>query len=343
MFSMPENIKKQDIALTSLLNPVKKELSALERKMAENLSGNNKLLNEISSYIIAAGGKKLRPAICFLLAKALNNGFVSSNHFHLGLGLELIHNATLIHDDIIDESDKRHGINTINYKWDNKTAVLTGDFFLAKALMNLTCVKNNSIMEIFANIIGEMCEGEIQQGLQKFQIISMEEYIDKSRKKTANLFIAGAESAAILTPGVDNTIINAIREYALNFGIAFQIMDDVLNFIPDKKNPEKPDNIDLYNGILTAPVLFAIKEYDKKGDNSLERLIQTNFKNKKDFDNALNLILESNGIEESKKLAKYYSEKAIKSLNSINESPYKLALLALACYITAKPPSEQKI
>lgn len=319
--------------LSAILEPVSAELMLLEKRLVDDLSNENPLLNQVIQYIIQAGGKRLRPAVTFLFAKALNKGYLSSSHFQLGMALELIHTATLIHDDTIDETDSRRSRVTINRKWNNKTAVITGDFLLSRSLVKLASVKNYSVIEIFSKIMGEICEGEIQQGLQAYQFVSLDEYIEKSRRKTANLFVAGTECSAILTPDVDNLTVKIAREYSVNFGIAFQIVDDILNFTSSEKESGKPAGIDLRDGILTAPVLYAFDEYSRKGDSTLRKLADRRFQKKGDLDKALDLIFRSEGIRKAGKLAGYYADMADKSLELLEDSPYKRALSNLALYI----------
>ena len=291
------------------------------------------ILVDCGNALALREGKRLRPAVSFLIAKSLNKGYLSSNHFQLGQAIELIHTATLVHDDILDETETRRNKLTVNKKWDNKTAIIAGDFLLSKSLIKLAAVKNYSVIEIFANIMSEICEGEIQQKLQNYQNISFDQYIEKSKRKTANLFIAGAECAAILTPEIDNLIIKSARDYALNFGIAFQIVDDILNFTSTEDEFGKPVGIDLKDGIVTAPVIFAIEEYEKKGDPTLSRLISQGFRNENDFKSALGMVLKSDGIEKAKDLAGYYADMANKSLAAIEDNQYKQTLKDLASYI----------
>ena len=214
--------------ISDILKPVEEDLNRLEMKLSESLTSGNSSLDEIIGYVTKTGGKRLRPALVFLFAKALNNGFLSSNHFYLGEAVEMVHTASLIHDDVIDEAETRRGFLTVGKKWNYRTAVIVGDFILARSLTKLVSV-GGIATEIFANTLNELCIGEIQQGDQKFKIISFEDYIKKSERKTAKLFVAGAECAATITPDANNLIIKAVRDYSLNFGIAFQIMDDILN------------------------------------------------------------------------------------------------------------------
>lgn len=329
--STNQSCKKTDLA--EIFKPVDFELSVLEKKLIENLSSTNEILNKITEYIIKSGGKRLRPALTFLVAKALNEGNTASEHLSICLALEMIHTATLIHDDVIDAAETRRNNKTVHQIWNDKIAIAAGDYLLSKALSQLVLSKNNRVIDIFAKIMGEICEGEIEQNTNNYKIITIEQYIEKSSRKTAKLFVAGAESVAILTPNTDNAIINAVREFTLNFGIAFQIIDDLLNFTSNQEEFGKPIGIDLQNGILTAPVIFAIKQYEETGDSTLKKLIKNNLNNDDDFNKALSLVLNSNGIKETKLLAQNYVNKALDSLVILPHSTYKDKLADLTDFI----------
>ncbi|MEI7474033.1 MAG: polyprenyl synthetase family protein [bacterium] len=319
--------------LNDILITVKPELDSLERKLIQELSGNNPFLNKITEHIIQAGGKRLRPALVFLFSKAFNGSFVSSNHLRLAIASELIHTATLIHDDIIDEADERRGIQTINSKWSDKAAVIAGDYLLAKSLKNLALTKNVNVIEIFSNILSEICEGEITQNSEKYQIPLLESYIEKSKRKTAMLFIACTEGSAVLSPNSNNLKIKTARDYALNFGIAFQIIDDVLNYMTQNNEADKPVGSDLFNGIITAPAIFAVEEYAEKGDFILKNLIENGLNSSEEFDLALELILNTQGINKSIKLAEEYSQKACQSIETLEENEIKQTLTDLAQFV----------
>jgi len=321
-----------NLNLDDIIEPVKFELGTFEKKISKELSGSTKLLDDICDHIIKSGGKRLRPAVTFLLAKALNRGLLSSDHFKLGIALELIHTASLIHDDVIDGTDVRRNSQTVHNKWNEKLAVISGDFLLAKSLKKLAEIKNLQIIELFANIMNEICVGEAEQGEQSYQIISLEEYIRKSIRKTAMLFVAGCEGAALITPGADNEMVKSAREYALNLGIAFQIFDDILNFSENQNTTGKPVGVDLKNGIITAPALFAIKEYEKSKDYTLRTLIQNKFKTDEEYNQAVRLVLDSNGIQKAKELSGQYVLKAVKCLDSVQKSIYRDSLVNIAYY-----------
>jgi all-trans-nonaprenyl-diphosphate synthase len=327
------NTHQDKSGLSQIFEPVSLELSVFDKKLIESLSCSSIVLNEITKYVIESGGKRLRPAVTFLIAKALNKGILPAEHFQIGLALEMIHTATLVHDDVIDKAETRRGNKTVQNIWNDKVAIAAGDYLLSKALARLASVNNNLVIDIFAKIMGEICEGEIDQNAQNYKLISVEQYIKKSSGKTAKLFVAGAESAAVLTPNTNNLIINASREYALNFGIAFQIIDDILNFTSNSEEFGKPVGIDLQNGILTAPVIFALKEYEEKQDTTLKNLINKQLKTESDFNLALELILNSKGIEKSKELAVFYASYARKSLDLFENNPYKKSLSDLITFI----------
>lgn len=317
--------------LSDILKPVEEDLQQLEAKLSESLLSGNSHLDEITKYVTKSGGKRLRPALVFLFARALNNGLLSLQHFHLAEAVEMVHTASLIHDDVIDDAETRRGLLTVGKKWNSKTAVIVGDFILARSLTKLVSTGGVAV-ELFANTLNELCVGEIQQGDQKFKIISFDDYIKKSERKTAKLFAAGIECTASITPGANNLIIKAVREYSINFGIAFQVMDDILNFTGRQEKVGKPAGNDLRNGILTAPVLFALQEYEQKNDSTLKKIINNKLKDKKDFNLAMSLILKSEGIQKSQKLAEIYIKEAVKSLEIIEDSIYKTALIELAVY-----------
>ena len=322
---------KSNLGLNELLKPVEEDLLSLEGHLSTSLNSGNKKLDQIIEYVIGSGGKRLRPALVLLFAKALTGGYITKKHLALAEAVEMIHTASLIHDDVIDDAETRRGLLTVGKKWDYRTAVITGDFILARALMKL--VETGGIAtEMFAGTLNELCIGEIQQGNQKFKEVSLEDYIKKSERKTAKLFIAGTECAASIIPNPNNLIIKAARDYSKNFGIAFQIIDDILNFNGRREKIGKPAGNDLRNGILTAPVLYALQEYRNKKDPMLQKIINNKLQGKKDFSLAMQLVVNSGGIEKSRKLAEEYISNAINALDILEDNIYKKALIDLAIY-----------
>ena len=317
--------------LGCILKPIEKELSLLEDNLTGSIISGNAELDRMVSYFFNSGGKRLRPAITILFGKAVNSGLLIPENFELAQAVEMVHTASLIHDDVIDDAKTRRGILTLNKKWSAKIAVITGDYVLTKALGKLTSIGLLAV-EIFADTLNELCIGEILQKNQSYKVITLDEYINKSERKTAKLFMAGTECAASIALGTNNVVINAAREYSLNFGIAFQIMDDILNFVGNSHKVGKPAGNDLKSGIITAPAMFAVQEYEKQGDSTLRNLIESGIKREKDFKKAMKLILTSNGIQKAELLAEEYIEKAVKALDVIEDNEYKQSLIDLAYY-----------
>ena len=231
----------------NIKNLVKAELSEVDSLILSVNTISPSFDSALNEYFMAPS-KKIRSVIAFLFFKAL--GFEINHDFiKLQSSIEIIHNATLIHDDIIDNSDVRRGLKTFNSKFDNSLAVITGDYLLSVALKYLLSLNNCEILNIFANTIDKMCAGEIHQYFNKFKLPTIDEYIEKSKDKTASLFSASLESAAILYDFDRNIAL----DFANHFGIAFQIRDDILNF---SNSDNKPVNNDYEEGIYTAPVIY---------------------------------------------------------------------------------------
>ena len=326
-----EKLYKSPQKTEFILKSVEKELSMLEDNLIKSLSSGNTDLDKIVTYVFNSGGKRLRPALLLLFVKAVDNGYLCPNHFKLAEAVEMIHTASLLHDDVIDDAETRRGFLTVSKKWDSKTAIIAGDYILSKALTKLVSTGALAV-EMFAETLNELCIGEITQKNQSYKIITLDEYINKSERKTAKLFMAGVESAACITLNTNNLIIKAARDYSLNFGIAFQIMDDILNFKGPCKKIGKPTGNDMKNGIITAPIIFAIQEYEEKGDKTLTKLFKSQLKKEKDFEKAKKLIFDSNGIKKAELLADKYVKKSIDSLDIIENNCYKQALINLANY-----------
>lgn len=319
-----KNIQKPD----HILKPVEHELALLEDMMQKSLLSGNVELDKMVKYVFSSGGKRIRPALVLLFAKALSGGYLHPSHYELAEAIEMIHTASLLHDDVIDDAETRRGVPAVGKKWGAKSAVIAGDYILSKALNKLVSVGNIAV-EMFAGTLNELCIGEILQKNQKYSIITLEEYINKSERKTAKLFMAGVECVASIMPGSNNLVIKAARGYSLNYGIAFQITDDIINFT-------RCAGSDLKDGIITAPVIFAAEEYARKDDFTLKNLIESGLKKEKDFKTALKMILNSNGIKKAGKLADEYAEKAVTSLGIIDDSAYKRSLTELAKYTAGR-------
>ena len=239
---------------------VKADISKVSEELQNSISIKEPLYTPLNS-IISAPSKHIRALSAFLYLRA-NNINIDLVHIKLQAAVELIHNASLIHDDIIDESSTRRNEKTLNTLFDNKLAVLAGDYLLAAALNKLDEIKNFEVTGLFAKIMKTMCLGEINQYFARYKTVTIEEYIDKSRSKTASLFQAAIEGSAILSGMLSRV---AAKEFALNLGIAFQIRDDLINY--------KTTRTDLQSGIYTAPVILGQTSGGSDGIEKTLRLL----------------------------------------------------------------------
>ena len=271
---------------------VSDELYEIENNLTDFYCGSDDLQENLLK-IIKAPSKRIRPLLALLYLK-MYNAEITYEQIEVQSAVELIHNATLIHDDVVDKSSKRRNTSTLNEVFDNSLAVVTGDFLLSIAIQKLLNIKSCDILKFFSIAIKRMCVGEINQYFNKFKIIEFDEYLDKCKYKTAELFMASLISSAQIA----NLDINNAKDFAKRFGIAFQIRDDLLNFIDN--NPNKPSKNDLEDGIYTAPVIFA-----------------------KDIKNI------DYGIEKTKELLDNYFNRVKKCLDKAPNNEYKKAIIEL--------------
>ncbi len=284
---------------------IEQELNTFENTLSDCLESRQNQISEDIKNFIFAKSKRLRPKLIFLYTKAIQRD-VSKEIINLAISTELLHNSTLIHDDIIDNALTRRGNLSLNQKLGNNLSVLAGDYLLSLSMQFLTKCKNFECIDIFAKSLKLMCEGEINQHYTKGEIPTMEEYIEKSKNKTAELFKAALISTSLLL-GKETKI---AEEFATNLGIAFQIRDDLLNIL--ETDISKPALSDIHNRIFTAPVIFL----EKKIENlSTEELINE----------AKSEKIKQKTIE----LIKKYATMAIASLDDIKDNQYKEELIAI--------------
>lgn len=292
----------------NIKNVVIEELDDLETQI-RNLFVNNSPLDKDLSDFLTAPAKRLRPLLGFLFLKGLF-GELTSKQNDILLAVELIHNATLIHDDVIDKAEKRRKQETLNVKFDNNLAVVAGDFLLSVALEKVINTGSIDVVKICTSALKSTCLGEINQYFSKFNITSIEDYIEKSRQKTALLFEIGILSGLLLSENpVDENLKKIAIDFSQNFGIAFQIRDDLINVL----NSQYLSNHDVNSGIYTAPVIFAYEE----NPDILKQ------------ENIINEINKTLGVEKTKKLMDNYYDNAILSIQSLENNIYKQALLDL--------------
>ena len=284
------------------------ELSQIDISIKKIILKNQNFLSETFLKYILSNSKKIRSALTILLLKASGEK-ISGDIISLCALIELVHNASLIHDDIIDNSDLRRNLPSLNQQFDNKTAVIAGDFLLSLIFDTLCEINNPKVTKIFSNTVKNLCLGEISQIENKNKIISFEKYIKKTEQKTAALFECAVSSAFLIKNQLQK--IDIVKNFAKNFAIAFQIKDDLDNFT--KNEQDKPSKNDFLNGIFTAPVIF----------------YSQNFPIKKLDIETFEKITNSFAIHQTKKLYSSFSAKAIDLLEYFSDNQYKQALIGL--------------
>lgn len=317
---------------TSLFTPVEADLRLLADNLKQLVGNRHPILFAAAEHLFGAGGKRIRPAIVLLISRAtMLEQDITPRHRRLAEITEMIHTASLVHDDVVDESDVRRGVPTVHSLFGNRIAILAGDFLFAQSSWYLANLDNLEVVKLLSEVIMDLATGEIQQGLNRFDAgISIETYLQKSYYKTASL-IANSSKAAGLLSEVSRETVEHLYSYGRHFGIAFQIVDDILDFTSTTDTLGKPVGSDLKSGNLTAPVLFALAEKP-----SLEVLIDREFAQEADLEQALALIQDSQGIQQARDLAAHHAKLAIEHLAVLPPSESHQALINIAEYTLSR-------
>ncbi|MBD0386155.1 MAG: solanesyl diphosphate synthase [Nostoc sp. C3-bin3] len=317
---------------TSLFTPVEADLRLLADNLKQLVGNRHPILFAAAEHLFGAGGKRIRPAIVLLISRAtMLDQEITPRHRRLAEITEMIHTASLVHDDVVDESDVRRGVPTVHSLFGNRIAILAGDFLFAQSSWYLANLDNLEVVKLLSEVIMDLATGEIQQGLNRFEAsISIETYLQKSYYKTASL-IANSSKAAGLLSEVSRETVEHLYSYGRHFGIAFQIVDDILDFTSTTDTLGKPVGSDLKSGNLTAPVLFALAEKP-----SLEVLIEREFAQSGDLEQALALIQDSQGIQQARELAAHHAKLAIEHLAVLPPSESHQALINIAEYTLSR-------
>lgn len=314
---------------TSLFSPVEEDLSLLTENLKNLIGARHPILYAAAEYLFGTKGKRVRPAIVFLVSRAtVPDKEITLRHRRLAEITEMIHTASLVHDDVVDESELRRGVPTVHSSFGNRIAVLAGDFLFAQSSWYLANLNNLDVVKLLSQVIMDLAEGEIQQGLNRFSTdLSIDAYLQKSYYKTASLFANSSKAAGVLSE-VPDQISESMYSYGRHFGLAFQIVDDILDFTASTEELGKPAGSDLKSGNLTAPVLYALEEQPY-----LEVLIEREFAQPGDLEQAIALVKDSRGIERSRTLAEQHSKSAIEALENLPLSESRQALSKLADYV----------
>jgi len=320
------------ISSTSLFDPVELDLRLLTDNLKQLISARHPILGAAAEHLFEAGGKRLRPAIVLLVSRAtMLDQDLTPRHRRLAEITEMIHTASLVHDDVVDEADLRRNVPTVNNLFDNRIAVLAGDFLFAQSSWYLANLDNLQVVKLLSEVIRDFAEGEILQSINRFDVeISLESYLEKSYYKTASLIANSAKAAGVLSD-VSDEMADQLYGYGRDLGLAFQIVDDILDFTSPTEILGKPAGSDLISGNITAPVLFAMEE-----NPELVTLIDREFKQKGDIEQALQIVNESQGINRARELAGYHAKLAVKQLECLKPSGASRSLFELADYVLSR-------
>ena len=311
-----------------IYEPIKIELGESDQSLRKLAADGGSDITDLLDYVLKTHGKRVRPAMTLLSAKIYPH---THNHpIIMATAVELLHIATLIHDDTIDNSDLRHGKATVSSNWGKNVAVLLGDYVFATSATFVCDTNNVRVIRRFSETIMELASGELMEYLHAFSPNqTLEQYEERIYKKTASLFRTACETGAILG-GSSEEHVQALLQYGYNIGMAFQIIDDVLDVQGDPDEIGKPVGNDLLQGVITLPAIYLMEKYP--GNNPIKSLFK-DISQTKHLDKALDMIQNSNIIPECQVTAHKYYERAIQSLNTVPPSIYRTSLEELAAYM----------
>lgn len=335
----PASLNPRPLDLTQIYAPVQQDLDRTDGLFEEVLSTDNEFVLDMVRYLGETQGKKVRAALCLLSYRACLADAVQleSESYRQSLvtaeAVELIHNATLVHDDVIDDSDTRRGRKTLNYRWGNEITVLMGDFIFARVFGLLARHVSPKVIQIISVATDRLCEGEIQEVRARFLVTQNQaEYYDIISKKTAALMAVACEAGGLLA-GADETVQTALREYGANVGVAFQVADDLLDLTAPEAKLGKPNGHDIKEGKFTLPLLHALKICSREQRSEVQEVLLKHELAPHDIDFVMDFIRRHGGIVHAQKRAEELVAEAKARLSVLPDSTAKTSLLGLADYI----------
>ena len=311
--------------------PIHQEMEFFETKFKASMISNVSLLNRITHYIVRRKGKQMRPMFVFLVAKMVSNGQFKERTYRGASVIELIHTATLVHDDVVDDSNRRRGFFSLNALWKNKIAVLVGDYLLSKGLLLSIDNDDFDVLKLISIAVREMSEGELLQ-IEKARQLDITEavYFEIIRKKTATL-IAACTAIGATSVDADKAEVEKMRKFGELIGIAFQIKDDLFDYTEAKIG--KPTGIDIKEQKMTLPLIYTLNHCSKKERSWLINSVKNHNKDKERVKMVIEFVKQHGGIEYTNMKMKEFQEAAIDILNTYPDSPYKESLLSMVNYV----------
>jgi octaprenyl-diphosphate synthase len=321
-----KTVTKTSHILAEISEYLKPELDAVNREINAVIESDTRLVKEVGDYVLSGRGKRLRPIMLLLVSKAC--GFNGANHINVAAALEIIHTATLLHDDVIDKAELRRGRPSVNARWGDDVAILIADYLYANAFRLAMQSLSPVVISTICQVTAQMCEGEMYQIEKRQQFLTTDDYLRIVRHKTAFLFSACTGLGAVLAE-LDEPDILKLTRYGMDFGIAFQITDDTLDLVGQDDELGKDSGTDIRNGKQTLPLISAFEAADETEREKLRAM----WNNGGDARPMLDIIQAHNGVEHSLSLAREYSEKAKHFLTVLPAGRASDYLAQLADYV----------
>jgi len=317
--------------VVKIRQPIIEEMDRFEEKFKAAMASNVSLLNRITYYIASRKGKQMRPMFVFLVAKLLGEGKIEERTYRGASIIELIHTASLVHDDVVDGSERRRGFFSINALWKNKIAVLVGDYFFSKGLLLSLDHDDFDLLKIVSEAVREMSQGELLQ-LEKARRLDIDEpvYYDIIRQKTATL-IAACCAMGAASVGSSKEEIERFHSFGEYAGMAFQIKDDLFDYGDDRIG--KPTGIDIKEQKMTLPLIHVINKVDKKQRNWLIDSVKRYNTDKKRVKEVIQFVKDQGGLEYAERQMIHYKDAALEHLSKYPDNEYKEALANLVTYV----------
>ena len=318
-------------AVAQIKLPIEKEMELFEKKFSNAMTSKVSLLNKITHYVVNRKGKQMRPMFVFLIAKMHNEGQVNERAYRGASVIELIHTATLVHDDVVDQSDRRRGFFSVNALWKNKIAVLVGDYLLSKGLLLSIDNDDFDLLKIISVAVREMSQGELLQ-IEKARNLDITEavYFDIIRQKTATL-IAACCAMGAKSVGASVIVVEQMRSFGELIGMAFQIKDDLFDYSDQAIG--KPTGIDIKEQKMTLPLIYAINNASSTDKSWLINSVKNHNKDTRRVKQVIRYVKTNGGLEYAKEQMKNYQQRALAILDSYPNSPYKDSLKLMVNYV----------
>ena len=310
--------------------PVSSEIGDFEDRFRESMKSKVPLLDKVTHYVIKRKGKQMRPLFIFLIAKML--GKINDKTYDAATLVELLHTATLVHDDVVDDANERRGFFSVNALWKNKIAVLVGDFMLSKVLLLSIENNNQALLEVVAKAVKDMSEGELLQ-IEKARKMDITEeiYYEVVRQKTASLISACCELGALSVERTDENI--RMREFGEKVGLAFQLKDDIFDY-GEPGNIGKPTGLDIRERKMTLPLIYVLNTAPKEIRKELIDIVKNQNENPRRVRRAVKLVIDHGGIDYAHKKMLEFKREALEIVKDVPDSDAKQAVLGLVEYTT---------